>query len=98
MLDLVLVEIGLVLGLWVAIRSRPVYAVFTWGSMLFFLSAGWPGRPLVSDPRYLVTIFPLAWALAWLGRRPGVHEAVVGLSAASMAIVGWLFLSTTGVF
>jgi hypothetical protein len=98
MLDFVLVAAGLALGVWVAARARPVYAVYTWGSILLFLSEAWPGRPLASDPRYLVTVFPLIWPLARLGRRPGWHEAIVAVSAASMAIVGWLFLSTTLVF
>jgi hypothetical protein len=97
-LDFVLVAIGLVLGVWVARRARPVYAVYTWASILFFLFAEWPGRPLGSDPRYLLPIFPLVWPLAIAGRRQGTHDAVVALSAASMAIVGWLFLSTTLVF
>ena len=97
-LDFVLVAMGLALGIWIAVRSRPIYVVYTWGSILLFLSAEWPSRPLVSDPRYLAAIFPLAWALAWLGRRPGVHRAAVGLSAVSMATVAWLFLSTNGIF
>src|SRR5215469_5079377 len=97
-LDFVLVAAGIVLGVWVAVRARPVYAVYTWASVLLFLWAAWPGRPLASDPRYLVTIFPLIWPLALLGRRPGVHQTVLGLSAAGMAIVGWLFVSTTLVF
>lgn len=97
-LDFVLVAAGLALGIWVAVRARPVYAVYTWASILLFLCAAWPGRPLASDPRYLVTIFPLIWPLARLGRRPGAHQAVLGISAAGMAIVGWLFLSTTLVF
>jgi hypothetical protein len=97
-LDFVLVALGLALGVWVARRTRPVYAVYTWASILFFLFAEWPGRPLGSDPRYLLPIFPLLWPLAIAGRRHGTHDAVVALSAASMAIVGWLFLSTTFVF
>ncbi|MBO0830712.1 MAG: hypothetical protein J2P29_01950 [Actinobacteria bacterium] len=96
--DFVLVALGLLLGIWVAIRTRPIYAVYTWGSILIFLSESIPWRPLTSDPRYLVTIFPLAWTLAWLGRRQHVHEAVVGLSAASMGIVAWLFLTNAGVY
>jgi hypothetical protein len=98
MLDLVLVAAGLALALWVAARTRPVYAVYTWGSILFFLCTAWPDRPLMSDPRFLVVIFPLVWPLARLGRRPGWHEAVLAVSAAAMAIVGWLFVSTTLVF
>lgn len=97
-LDFVLVAAGIVLAVWVTVRARPVYAVYAWTSILLFLSAAWPGRPLASDPRYLVTIFPLIWPLALLGRRAGAHQAVVGVSAAGLAIVSWLFLSTTLVF
>jgi hypothetical protein len=97
-LDFVLVAAGIALGVWVAARARPVYAVYTWASILLFLSASWSQRPLMSDPRFLVVIFPLVWPLARLGRRPGVHQAVLGISAAGLAIVGWLFLSTTLVF
>ncbi|MGH3303453.1 MAG: mannosyltransferase family protein [Streptosporangiaceae bacterium] len=96
--DLVLVAVGLSLGIWVAVRTRPVYAVYTSGSILLFLSESWPGRPLASDPRYLVTLFPLAWTLARLGRRPGWHEGVVAVSAASLAVVSWLFLTTMQIY
>jgi len=92
--DFVLVAVSLALAIWVAIRTRPVYAVYTWGAILLFLSEPLRGRPLASDPRYMVTLFPLAWALARLGRRPGWHEGVVAVSAASLAIVAWLFLTT----
>jgi len=97
-LDFVLVTAGLALAVWVAVRARPVYAVYCWGSILLFLCTAWPERPLMSDPRFLVVIFPLVWPLARLGRRAGWHEGIVAVSAASMAIVGWLFLSTTLVF
>ena len=97
-LDFVLVAAGLALAVWVAVRARPVYAVYCWGSILLFLCTAWPERPLMSDPRFLVVIFPLVWPLARLGRRAGWHEGIVAVSAASMAIVGWLFLSTTLVF
>jgi hypothetical protein len=96
--DFILVAAGLALGIWVAARTRPVYGVYTWGCIAAFLSEAVPGRPLESDPRFLVTVFPLVWALALLGRRPGWHEGVVAVSAASMAIVSWLFLTTQLVF
>jgi len=96
--DFVLVAVGLLLGIWVVFRTRPVYAVFTWGSILFFLADSFPGRPLATDPRFLVVIFPLAWALARLSQRQGWHDAVVACSAASLAIVGWLFLTTMAVY
>lgn len=96
--DFVLVAVGLVLGIWAAMRARPVYAVYTWGSILFGLADSWSQRPLASDPRYLVVIFPLMWALARLSRRQGWHDAVVACSAASLAIVSWLFLTTVSVY
>lgn len=96
--DFVLVAAGLALGIWVAVRTRPAYAVYTWGSILLFLSESATKRPLDSDPRFLVTIFPLVWALARLGRRPGWHEGIVAVSAASLAIISWLFLTTRLVF
>jgi Mannosyltransferase (PIG-V) len=96
--DFVLVVVGLALGVWVAIRTRPVYAVYSCGSILFFLLQGMPGRPLAADPRYLVVIFPLVWALARLGKNPHVHTAVVALSSAGLTIASWLFLTTVKVF
>jgi Mannosyltransferase (PIG-V) len=96
--DFVLVAVGLALGIWVAVRTRPAYAVYTWGGILLFLSESATKRPLDSDPRFLVTIFPLVWALARLGRRPGWHEGIVAVSAASLAIISWLFLTTRLVF
>jgi hypothetical protein len=93
--DFVLVAVGLGLGIWlIAIRCRPVYSVYCWGSILFFLAEIMPPRPLAADPRYLVVIFPLVWVLARAGNNPRVHEAVIALSSASLAITGWLFLTT----
>ena len=93
--DFVLVAVGLALAvLVVAIRCRPVYSVYCWGSILFFLSEVMPARPLAADPRYLVVIFPLVWALARAGNNPRVHESVIALSSASLAITGWLFLTS----
>lgn len=96
--DFVLVAAGLVLGAWVAARARPVYTVYTWAGIVFVLANSWSQRPLASDPRYLVVLFPLAWALARLSRRQGWHDAVVACSAASLAIVSWLFLTTMSVY
>jgi len=96
--DFVLVAAGILLGIWVAIRARPVYAVYAWGSILFGLADSFSQRPLATDPRYLAVIFPLAWALARLSSREGWHSTVVACSAASLAIVSWLFLTTMSVY
>jgi mannosyltransferase PIG-V len=94
-LDFVLLAVGLVLAVCVlAMRMRPIYSVYTFGSILLFLSEAPPARPLASDARYLVTIFPLVWVLARLGRNPRVHEALAAFSAAMLAIAAWVFLST----
>jgi hypothetical protein len=96
--DFVLVAIGLALGVWVAVRTRPVYAVYTWGAILLFLAESGVRRPLASDPRYLVVLFPLVWALARLGRDSRVNDAIIALSTASLAIAAWLFLTTIQIY
>ncbi|HEY2507239.1 MAG TPA: mannosyltransferase family protein [Streptosporangiaceae bacterium] len=97
-LDFLLVALGLILGVFVAFRARPVYAVYTWASIVFFLSTAWPGRPLMSDPRYLLGLFPLVWPLARWGSRAGMHQAIVGVSAAGLAVVAWVFLATNLIY
>jgi hypothetical protein len=73
---------------------RPIYSVYTWGSILLFLSNTVPSRPLASDPRYLVTIFPLVWVLARLGRNQRAHDAQVVVSTVMLTAAAWLFVST----
>src|SRR5215469_4455733 len=94
-LDFILLAVGLVLAVWaLALRIRPIYSVYTVGSILLFLSEAPPSRPLASDARYLVAIFPLVWVLARLGRNPRVHEAQVALSAMLLTVAAWVFVST----
>ena len=47
--------------------------------------------PLLSMPRFGLTIFPLFLALAVVGRRPRVHTAIVAISSLllGIAIVQW---------
>ena len=45
------------------------------------------GWPLLSLPRFGVTIFPLFLALASLGQRQRVHSAIVAVSAAGLGLV-----------
>ena len=94
-LDFVLLAVGLVLAVCVlAMRMRPIYSVYAIGSILLFLSEAPPWRPLASDARYLVTIFPLVWVLARLGRNPRVHETQIALSAVLLTVAAWVFVST----
>ena len=56
------------------------------------LSAPSDRWPLLSLPRFGLVIFPLFLALASLGARPRVHDAIVGVSALlfGIAIVQWV--------
>lgn len=69
-------------------RFGAVYGLFAAASLLIPLSSpnqgGWP---LLSLPRFGVTIFPLFLALATLGARPKVHSAIVAVSAAGLGLV-----------
>ncbi len=69
-------------------RFGAVYGLFAAGSLLIPLSSpnkgGWP---LLSLPRFGVTIFPLFLALAALGQRPRLHSAIVAVSAAGLGLV-----------
>jgi hypothetical protein len=42
--------------------------------------------PLLSLPRFGLAVFPFFLALAWLGRSPRVHTAVVAVSALFLGI------------
>ena len=83
------------LFVWLAVvvwrRFGVPYGIFTVVSLaipLSFPSGRWP---LLSLPRFGVTIFPLFLALAVLGERPRVHSAIVGVSAMllGLAVVQW---------
>jgi hypothetical protein len=73
--------------------------VYTWASLLAPLTLVFPGRPFMSLPRFLVTIFPLFWAPAILAaRRRWVHETVVAVFAAGLGVMTVLFVDWYYVF
>jgi hypothetical protein len=86
--DLVVVVPILALAVVAAVRLRPSYAVYVWGSLLAPLMFVFSGRPLMSDPRFVLTLFPLAWVAA-LGTRghPVVRWALLGASAIALVVV-----------
>jgi len=99
LLDWLIVIPMLAAGVWVAIRARPIFAVYAWGSLLVPLSFIFPPRPFMSLPRFLLAIVPLFWAAAvWAERRPGVHEAVVIASSCLLGIMTVLFVTWHYVF
>jgi hypothetical protein len=97
-LDLLLVAVALAAGVWAVRRLRATWSVWLWASLVLPLTLQFPGRPLLSMPRYLVVLPPLFWALARLSERYRVHEAVVAVSAAGLGVFGLLFVSWYHVF
>jgi Mannosyltransferase (PIG-V) len=76
------------------IRFRPVFGLYAWAGILAPLSLTFPGRPLMSMPRFLVVLFPLSWAVADLSLRGRIpHTLVVGLYAGALGIFALLFVN-----
>lgn len=99
LLDWLLVVPAIAAAVWVTIRTRPSFAVYTWASLLAPLSLVFAPRPFMSLPRFLLAVFPLFWASAvWAGRRAGVHEAVMAVSAAGLGVMTVLFVNWYFVF
>jgi hypothetical protein len=72
-------------------RFGAAYGLFAVLSLAIPLSVPSHRWPLLSMPRFGLTIFPLFLALAVLGGRPRMHTAIVGISSVllGVAIVQW---------
>lgn len=94
LLDWLIVMPALAAAVWVAVRARPVYAVYVWASLLIALTLVWGSRPFMSLPRFVLVLFPIYWAVAvWASRRRGVHEAYIGVAALLFGVTALLFLN-----
>jgi hypothetical protein len=73
-------------------RLGAPYGLFCALSLALPLSVPSERWPLLSLPRFGLTVFPFFLALATLGAHPRVHDAIVGLSAAflGVAVVQWV--------
>lgn len=89
--DLAVVALVLAAGVWVAMRARLTYVVYTWSAVLLPLFLMWPSRPLLSLPRIYLVVFPTVWALAHLAEKRRAHDAVLVTSAMSMAVLATAF-------
>ena len=96
--DLAVVLLVMACGVWVALRARLTYALYTWAAVLFPLFLMWPGRPLLSLPRIYLVIFPVVWALARFAERWRAADAVLLVSAGSMAILATAFVTANPLF
>jgi hypothetical protein len=86
-------------AVYVAWTLRPGYSVYTWASLLAPLTLVFLPRALMSDPRFVLPLFPLFWAGAVLverGRLP--RTAVLAVFAAGLALLTSLFVSGYYIF
>ena len=78
---------------------RPTYTVYAAGSLLLPLLLPFTGRPLLSVPRFMAVVFPVAWGWSLAASRDRPPEAaVVGASAALFGVVALLFIGWWYVF
>jgi hypothetical protein len=96
--DWVIVMVALAAAVWVAVRLPATYAVYTWLSLLIPLSFVFGGRPFMSVPRFIVTIFPLFWAFAAFSDRWKTHDLVVAVSAGGLGVMTLLFVNWYFIF
>jgi hypothetical protein len=98
LLDLTIVAIavvGLALATPVVRRSEAVYG---WLSVLLPLALPFPGRPLLSMPRFVVVIFPALWGLAGANERRSIPQPLViavlagGWTLCAVLFMNWLHL------
>lgn len=73
-------------------RLGAPYGVYCALSLLIPLSLPSDRWPLLSLPRFGLVVFPFFLALATLGARPRIHDAIVGVSSAllGIAVVQWV--------
>jgi hypothetical protein len=91
-MDLVLTML-LIIPVIVRWRSMALtYVVYVACVILTTLSYAPPGRPLVSDPRLFLILFPSFWAMSSLLGKRGFVPAVV-LSAIGYAVAASLFMN-----
>jgi hypothetical protein len=99
LLDLAIVVIAVV-GLVLATRAlRPSQAVYAWLSMALPLADPFPGRPLLSVPRFVVVVFPMMWGLAGVqGTRRLPRSLVLGALGGGWALCVALFVNWQHLF
>jgi Mannosyltransferase (PIG-V) len=80
-------------------KLRPSFQVYTWTSLLLPLLYPYPTRPLLSDPRFVLVLFPGFWVLADLceRRRPPLG-LVIAVFAAGLGVLSVLFMNSYYVF
>jgi len=99
LLDWMVVAPALLAAVYGLFRLRPGYSVFTWGCLTAALTFVWPPRAFMSDPRFVLPLFPIVWVVALLierGRLP--RTAVIGVFAAGLGLLTALFVNWYYIF
>jgi hypothetical protein len=99
LLDLAVVVLAVV-GVVLAIRRvRPSYLTFAGASVVLPLLAPYPDRPLLSMPRFMSVVFPLAWGYAYAVERRWIPDALVtAVFAGGFGLMAALFVAWQYVF
>jgi len=80
-------------------RLRPVYGTYVVASILPPLCLVFEARPLMSVPRFLVTVFPIFWGAAlWTRDRPLRHDLYLVTSCLLLGVLLLLFADWYYVF
>jgi hypothetical protein len=92
--ELLLVSTGVVASLLlIGVRwLRPSYQVFAWLALIMFLSTSWE----ISMARYVLTIFPIYFVLARLGRNAELNQAMISVSAVLMGTFYVIYAKSWG--
>ena len=98
LIDWLVVVPMLAASAYAVVRLRPSYAIYLWLGLLIPLTFVFPGRPLMSMPRFVLPLFPAFWGLE-LGlermhvpRAPVLAVEAAGLGILSVLTINWYYI------
>jgi Gpi18-like mannosyltransferase len=98
LIDWLIVVPVLAASVYALTRFRPSYGIYLWGCLLIPLTFVFPDRPLMSMPRFALTMFPAFWAAADLAERWRIPRwgiaavGAVGLGLLALLTVNWYYI------
>jgi hypothetical protein len=98
LIDWLIVIPMLVASVYALVRLRPAYGVYLWSALLIPLTFVFPGRPLMSMPRFVLPLFPAFWGLALglerlrIPRSTALVVCAAGLGILSVLTVNWYYI------
>jgi hypothetical protein len=98
LIDWLIVCPMLALALWATPRLPLPQRLYVWGGLLPPLVFVFPGRPLMSLPRFLLALWPLFAALALLVVRPLPRVALASISCGGLAVLTVLYVNWYWIF